>query len=628
MKEEIKHSAHLENNRFIILNDDKTPKHSLDEYKRYNDVKNLDNLGILIDEPYVVLDVDDNFEFSVLKKVIKKEKVKCRIMKTTRGGHFWFKSKEPLKNYVHANTPLSITIDVRSYGKKSFVKVKANGQWREWEHWDDEVDEIPFWLKPMNHQYHFINSKEGDGRNSDLFSYIITLTNAGITKDQTRYTYGLINKYLFADKLSDDELSTILRDEAFDKIKPAFFDKRRFMHDIFSNYFRNDNRVYCKNGRLYMYDKGYYSDNQGKIEKRMIQYIPELSAMQRREVIQYLKLISDEPKITSMYYVSCDNGLLDIRTKSLTPYTPDIFLSNKIPTSYDDNAYDINVDNMLNKISCNSKEIRALLEEMIGYCLIPTSKFQKAFILYGDGSNGKSSFLDMVISLLGDNNVSSLSLKELNHNFKLSEITSKMANIGDDISDEYLTDSSIFKKLVTGEEITVDKKNEQPYKIRNYAKMIFAANNLPATYDKSNGMMRRLAIIPFNAVIKKTDKDYDPFIIDKLTTDNAKSYLLKLAVDGIRRVFENNKFTEPQEVIDMINEYSKENNNVLQFLDNINIIDRESSVVYDDYKYWCAENGVMNYKIRKFNAEIRNNTNLNLVIEKVGGKTIQIWRKK
>lgn len=628
MKEEAKVSAHLEDSRYIILNDDKTPKHSLDEYKRYSVVKDNDNLGILIDEPYVVLDVDDSFEFSVLKKIIKKEKVKCRIMKTTRGGHFWFKANEPIKNYVHANTPISITIDVRSYGKKSFVKIKQNGEWREWEMWNDEVDTLPFWLTPMNHQHHFINSKEGDGRNSELFSYIITLTNAGITKDQTKYIYNLINKYLFADKLSDEELNTILRDEAFDKIKPAFYDKRRFMHDVFSNYFRNDNKVYCKNGRLYMYDSGYYSDSQGKIEKRMIKYIPELSKVQRREVLEYLKLIAEEPKQTSIYHIACKNGLLDIRTKSLTPFTSDIFISNKINAQFDDNCYDESVDKMLNKISCNSVEIRMLLEEMIGYALIPTSKFQKAFILYGDGSNGKSSFLDMVIGLLGETNVSSLSLKELNHNFKLSEITSKMANIGDDISDEYLTDSSIFKKLVTGEEITVDKKNEQPYKIRNYAKMIFAANNLPSTYDKSNGMIRRLAIIPFNAVIKKTDPDYDPFIIDKLTTDNAKSYLLKLGVEGIRRVFENNKFTEPQEVIDMINEYSKENNNVLQFLDNIEVANKESTVVYDDYKYWCAENGVMNYKIRKFNAEIRSHTNLDLMIEKIGGKTVQIWRQK
>lgn len=628
MKEEIKDSVRLVNNKFIILDENKTPKHSLDEYKSYTDVKNIANLGILVDEPYVILDVDDSFEYSILKKIIKKEKINCRIMKTTRGGHFWFKSSEPIKNYVHANTPISITVDVRSYGKKSLVKVKQNGEWRKWELWCDEVDEIPFWLKPMNHSHHFINSKEGDGRNSELFSYIITLTNAGITKDQTKYIYGLINNYLFADKLTDDELNTILRDEAFDKIKPAFFDKRHFMHDVFSNYFKNDNKVYCKNNRLYMYDKGYYSDNQSKIEKRMIQYIPELSAVQRREVIQYLKLISEEPKITSIYYVACENGLLDIRTKSLTPYTSDIFLANKIQATYDKDAYDENVDKMLNKISCNSKEIRNLLEEMIGYCLIPTTKFQKAFILYGDGSNGKSSFLDMVINLLGEQNVSSLSLKELNHNFKLSEITSKMANIGDDISDEYLTDSSIFKKLVTGEEITVDKKNEQPYKIRNYAKMIFAANNLPATYDKSNGMIRRLAIIPFNAIIKKSDPDYDPFIVDKLTSDNAKSYLLNIGLNGIRRVFENNKFTEPQEVQEMIDEYAKENNNVLQFLDNIDVENRESNQVYNDYKYWCAENGVMSYKIRKFNSEIRNHTNLDLKIEKMGGKTVQVWRIK
>ena len=89
-----------------------------------------------------------------------------------------------------------------------------------------------------------------------------------------------------------------------------------------------------------------------------------------------------------------------------------------------------------------------------------------------------------------------------------------------------------------------------------------------------------------------------------------------------------NKFTEPQEVIDMLDEYSKENNNVLQFLDSIEIENKESGEVYNDYKYWCAENGMMNYKIRKFNSEIRSHTNLDISIEKMGGKTVQIWRKK
>lgn len=621
-------SVHLENNKFIILNNDKTPKHSLDEPKTFDEVKNLDSLAILVDEPYVMIDIDDAFEYLTLKKIIKAEKVKCRIMKTTRGGHFWFKSIEPLKNLVHANTPLTLTVDVRSHGKKSLAKVKQDGEWREWEMWVDEVDDIPFWLRPLQHKYHFMNSKEGDGRNADLFSYIITLTNAGITKEQTKYVYHLINTHLFADKLPAEELNTILRDEAFDKIKPAFFDKRRFMHDVFSKYFKNDNKVYVKNGRLFMYDDGYYSDNTKVIEKRMIQYIPELSKMQRREVMDYLKLIANDPINTSMYHVVCKNGLLDIRDCTVGKFTSEIFLANKINAAYDPKAYSVEMDRTLTKISCGDKELRMLIEEMIGYCLIQTAKFQKAFILYGDGSNGKSTLLDAVIALLGDNNVSSLSLKELNHNFKLSEITSKMANIGDDISDEYLTDSSIFKKLVTGEEITVDKKNEQPYKIRNYAKMIFAANNLPNTMDKSNGMIRRLSIIPFNAVFSKSDPDYDPFIIDKLVSEEGLNYLLRVAVEGIRRVFANNKFTEPNAVSTMIHEYEKENNNVLQFIEKVDIVNRDATSVYNDYKFWCVENGVMSYKIRKFNSEIKTHLQLDLAIEKFEGRTAQIWRKK
>ena len=620
--------VHLENNKFIKLNDEKVPIHSLNETYEFENVKDYKDLAILVEEPYVVLDIDDELSFITIKKICKSEKIKTRIMKTSRGGHFWFRSNEPIKNYVKSNTPLTIEVDVRSYGKKSIVKVKNSGEWREWETWNDEVSEIPYWLKPVNHDYHFLNSKDGDGRNSKLFSYIISLTNAGITKEQIRHTYRLINSYVFADKLKEDELQTILRDEAFDKIKPAFFNGKKFLHDIFSKYFKNDNYVFSKYGRLYMYHDGYYSDNVLNIEKRMIQYIPELSKQQRKEVIEYLKLISTENLLQNQYSLVCKNGVIDIREKGLKPFTPELFIPNKLNVTYNEKAYDETVDKTLNKICQGDKEIRKLIEEMIGYCLVPTTKFQKAFILYGDGANGKSTFLDMLIAMIGDENVSSLSLKELNHNFKLSEITSKLANIGDDIADEHLTDTSIFKKLVTGEELTIDKKNEQPYKMRNYAKMIFAANNIPTTYDKSNGMMRRLSLIPFNATFKKSDEDYDPFIQDKLCTENAKSYLLNIAIEGIQRVFENNAFTEPKKVADLLVEYNKENNNVLQFLDSFDITNRDSSSVYNDYKFWCVDNGVMYYKIRKFNNEIRTHVNLELSIETIGGKTIQIWRQK
>ena len=328
------------------------------------------------------------------------------------------------------------------------------------------------------------------------------------------------------------------------------------------------------------------------------------------------------------YMIACTNGSIDIRDKKLREHSPVDFVRNKVNTRYDENAYVEVVDVVLDKISVNDPQLRKLLEEMMGYALIPTSKFQKAFILYGDGANGKSTLLDILTDVIGDINISSLSLQELNHNFKLSEITNKLVNIGDDISDQYLEYSSIFKKLVSGDEVTVDKKNEQPYKMRNYATMLFATNNLPTTKDKSAGYSRRLSIIPFEAVFASTDPDYDPFILDKLTPPEPKSYILNLAIDGIIRVFAQNGFTEVDRVDDILNDFLKENNNVIAFLSEFDIEGQVASDAYNEYTYWCAQNGVSNYKIRKFNSEVRKNSDMDTVVERIGGQSSQVWRNK
>ena len=107
-------------------------------------------------------------------------------------------------------------------------------------------------------------------------------------------------------------------------------------------------------------------------------------------------------------------------------------------------------DKTLNKIACDDPAIRALLEEAIGYCFYRRNELGKAFILTGDKSNGKSTFLSMVQTLLGDENIASLDLKELGDRFKTAEMFGKLANIGDDIGDEFIANPAIFKKLVTG----------------------------------------------------------------------------------------------------------------------------------------------------------------------------------
>ena len=618
--------AQLEQSRFVVL-ENGAPTHKLSEHKTYEEVKDEDSLAILVDAPYVVLDFDSMDQFNVMKQIVKDKNLNTRIMASTRGGHIWFKSDIPLKNNVDINTPLTLQVDVRSHGKYSYVKVKDNGVWREWLTFDEEVDTLPEYLKPIHHDVELFRMKNSDGRNSTLFSYIITLTSAGLSKETIRDTFKLINDYIFDDKLSSSELNTILRDEAFDNLRPAFFDKSTFLHHIFGDYIANNNYIYTYNNRLYMYKDGWYTQDTTIIEAKMIEYIPNLTQRQRREVLSYLLLKAEPLPDINPYMIACTNGSIDIRDKKLREHSPTDFVRNKVNTRYDENAYVEVVDEVLDKISVNDPQLRKLIEEMMGYALIPTSKFQKAFILYGDGANGKSTLLDIITDVIGDTNISSLSLQELNHNFKLSEITNKLVNIGDDISDQYLEDSSIFKKLVSGDEVTVDKKNEQPYKMRNYATMLFATNNLPTTKDKSTGYSRRLSIIPFEAVFSSTDPDYDPFILDKLTTPEAKSYILNLAIDGIIRVFAQNGFTEVDRVDDILNDFLKENNNVIAFLSEFDIEGQVSSDAYNEYTYWCAQNGVSNYKIRKFNSEVRKNSDMDTVIERIGGQSSQVWRK-
>ena len=523
-----------------------------------------------------------------------------------------------------------MSIDIRSWGKKSYVKVRDDKNWREWERiCEGELDVIPKWLMPLNHSFDFVGAKEGDGRNDKLFSYIITLTNDGFSREEVRRTFELINKYIFADSMEESEIETITRDEAFSQIRPAFFVKRQFLHDKFALFLKQDNRIYYKWGKLYMYDKDRYVNDLEVIEEKMTQYISRLTQAQRNEVLAYLRLKCDRPSDPSIYHINCVNGILDIRTSGLIAHSPEFFIPNMITAKYDELAYDEDTDKFLNRICCHDEEVRMLVEEMIGYIMIPTSKFQKSFILYGDGSNGKSTLLDCIIGLVGDWNITSLSLKEINHNFKLSEISDKLANIGDDISDEYITDSSTFKKLVTGEEITADVKHKSPIKIRNYATMVFAANNLPNMSDKSNGMIRRLTVIPFNAIIRPSDPDYDPFIIDKITTDSAKSYLLNLGLKGIQRVFGRNGFVEPESVKKMLDEYEMELNNVIQFIDDFGR-DFDGLVVtefYTEYVFWCTNNNKMPFKIRKFNHEIKTKFNGELVQKRVGGQVRQCWKK-
>ena len=115
--------------------------------------------------------------------------------------------------------------------------------------------------------------------------------------------------------------------------------------------------------------------------------------------------------------------------------------------------------------------------------------------------------------------------------------------------------------------MTVQRKYQDPFILKNYAKMIFSCNQLPRILDKSQGMYSRLMLIPFTATFTADDEDFDPFIEDKVTTDEALSYLLNIGLRGLRRLLHNNRFTEPKVVKDALEEYKTSNSTVLTWIE-------------------------------------------------------------
>jgi putative DNA primase/helicase len=143
----------------------------------------------------------------------------------------------------------------------------------------------------------------------------------------------------------------------------------------------------------------------------------------------------------------------------------------------------------------------------------------------------------------------------------------------------------------------VERKGENAYMIEPYATHIYSCNVIPRSFDKSEGFYRRWLFIPFNARFTKDDEDYDPLIADKLTSDEALSYLLNLGIRGAKRLIKRGKFTEPASVVEALEAYKADNSTVLSWIDDENIteevlLNEPRDSLYSRFVDWCKVSGI------------------------------------
>lgn len=594
------------------------------EFYNLSDVEKLNSYGAVLDDDIIQIDIDDEEQSNTVLEIIENQNIQCNILQTSRGKHFYFLNTNMDRRKQGYTTAIGVKVDTGLGSQNAVIPIKVEGKLRKWIKQVDNMDYLPPWLIPLDKKnIDFSKMEEGDGRNQTLFNYILRLQSAGLSKEQIKESIRIINNYILKEPLNDNEINTILRDEAF--LKESFYIKNKLQYEKLAKFLIDNENIVKINDQLHIYKDGYYSDNLLDIEKIMLKYIQNSTKTPRGEVLRYLELLCTNKKLANPKYIVFNNGVFDLETKELLEYSPKYIIKNKIPHNYNPAAKHELLDKTLNKICCNDKKLRYVIEEMIGYTLLRRNELGKSFILTGDGSNGKSTLLDLINELLGEENISSVALKELSDRFKTFQLDGKLANIGDDISNEYIPDNSTFKKLVTGEKVNVERKGKDPYDFRNYSKLIFSANELPRINDLSGGLKRRLVFIPFNAKFSKLDSDYDPFIKDKITTAAALEYLLKIAIDGLYRILNNNSITYSKACDQVWDEYEAINNPVVSFIDDHKIENESVNDVYRQYSVWCHESGLKPLSKIIFGKEVRKqgyNSNKQV---KIDGKVTKIY---
>ena len=314
-----------------------------------------------------------------------------------------------------------------------------------------------------------------------------------------------------------------------------------------------------------------------------------------------------------------ENGWLDFgaftrdEDVELNAHTPEVFATYKLPYIFDPLAQCPKWLDFLDYVLMGDDDLIKILQEFCGYLFTWHTGFHKFLILYGEAGTGKSTITKVFTAALGHENVSHVPLEMFGERFGLYPTIGKLANIVSEVGELDSVAEAQLKAFVGGDAMTFDRKNRDPLEIVPTARLVLATNNKPRFIDKSEGVWRRMILIPFQRVIPpdKIILDYDKEIIRE-----ELSGIFMWAFEGLWRLRQNKQFTTSEVVEKEIAEYKLEGNPAKAFLlENYEegpvLSEAEgtgevvTTEIYAEYRTWCDENGFSPLNSSNFGKEVK-----------------------
>ena len=407
-------------------------------------------------------------------------------------------------------------------------------------------------------------------------------------------------------------------------------DKGKINHNEFAKHIARKFNIVSTQENLFIYDHG---DKKGIWQTLDRQYVEKLILKQLEVFLSYavthfrthdlsdtMKFLVANANTEEIKYwlltqnereINLSDGILEIKTMAIRPYTKEDYKFQKLPYSkdvfpaYSEPKKFLHFLDEILEWAKQKEEVKAFLQEFIGWLFVSSTRLEKALLLWWGWSNGKGVLLSVIKNVLWTENCSSIGLHEINEDQYLYNLIGKLANIDSDMQQNVQLDSWIIKKLVSGEAVSAKKMYRNPIEFVPYCRILIATNELPYLKTIDNSIRRRFVFLNLKQSFYGKE---DPDLINKILSE--KDNIFVWAIEWLKRLLERGNFIVPKELDEELENFIKENDTIELFFDDGSVVKDKKGKIYNKelylwYKMFCNECWYKTLSQRNFNKRLR-----------------------
>ena len=573
-------------------------------------------IGWWVRSGYIIVDIDEGKEEAL--KVIKRLGLKTLMAKTPHGVHLYFKTEKEFPQRIGMVLPCGLKCDFRC-ANKGYVVLPFGTEGRVFNKCK-EIAELPLEFTPMiGRKESLLNLKEGDGRNSTLFSHLMAYKNRGANDEQIEVMARAINELVFSQPMADDELSKIVEnthkyDAAPQGDNPYLLYNSKGVpcgvnDRAICDYFVNRGDIFVLGGECYQYREGVYVEASSHVRNNIKDMILLDKFINQATIMGVFRLILDETRLQrdaseinrDERYINFRNGVWDTQEKRLLPHDSKYLQTIQIP--HEVGLYkpfeETRLYEFFKLTQLSRKDIDMFLLYM-AYCLTLSHGLKTFMILYGQSNTGKSVLLRFLETLVGHENISALSMHELSARFYPAQLYGRLLNSCGDNGALPLSSIENLKKITGGDQIMHEKKGKEPFFFIPFAKLIFSFNQLPLQLEeKSNAFYKRMRILYMNHELKLNDA-YVNNLCSNESVEELIPYLLSLLpVEAVPATKTSNR---------LVDGLRQDSDSIHAFLSKKCVKGEETvpkQALYEAYVQYCISHGREAHKKHAFMRNMR-----------------------